>query len=53
MKLQKNRLVRLFSILLVLMFLAWSLPTLSLARVGKGMSGGGPSGAGGPAHPPR
>ncbi len=45
MKLQKNRLVRLFSILFVLMFLAWTMPVQSLARAGRGMSGGGSFGS--------
>ncbi len=45
MKLQKIRLVRLFSILFVLMFLAWTMPAQSLARAGRGMSGGGSFGS--------
>jgi predicted lipid-binding transport protein (Tim44 family) len=40
MEKRKIFLVKLFSILLVLMFLAWSLPSDALARAGRGISGG-------------
>ena len=45
MKLRKNLLVKLFSILFLLMFLAWTMPSESLARAGRGMSGGGSFGS--------
>jgi len=40
MKLRKIRLVRLFTILCLLMFLAWTIPSEVLARAGSGVSGG-------------
>ena len=40
MEARKSRLLKLFSILLLLMFLLWTLPAEALARAGRGMSGG-------------
>ena len=45
MELRKTWLVRLLSILLLLMFLAWTMPSESLARAGRGISGGGSMGS--------
>jgi predicted lipid-binding transport protein (Tim44 family) len=42
---KKIQLLRLFSILCMLMFLAWTLPSEALARAGRGMSGGGSFGS--------
>jgi hypothetical protein len=48
MEIRKMRLLKVFSILFLLMFLAWTIPSEALARRGGGMSGGGLSAAGAP-----
>jgi predicted lipid-binding transport protein (Tim44 family) len=45
MKLKHSWLFKIGSILLLLMFLAWMVPTEALARAGRGMSGGGSMGS--------
>ncbi len=45
MKMKNSRIVRLSGILLILLFLAWTIPSEALARAGKGMSGGGAFGS--------
>ena len=45
METRKSFLLKLLSILCVLMFLAWTLPSEALARAGRGMSGGGSFGS--------
>jgi predicted lipid-binding transport protein (Tim44 family) len=45
MEIRKMRLLKVFSILFLLMFLAWTIPTEALARKGGGMSGGGSFGS--------
>jgi predicted lipid-binding transport protein (Tim44 family) len=40
MQMKRTRLVGLFSIFILIMFLAWSMPSAVLARAGRGISGG-------------
>jgi hypothetical protein len=45
MQIRKMRLLKVFSILFLFMFLAWTIPSEALARRGGGMSGGGSFGS--------
>jgi predicted lipid-binding transport protein (Tim44 family) len=45
MEIRKMRLLKVFSILFLFMFLAWTIPSEALARRGGGMSGGGSFGS--------
>lgn len=45
METRKHRIVGIFSILVILLFLAWTIPSEALARAGRGMSGGGSFGS--------
>lgn len=42
---KKTWLIKFFSILVLLLFLAWTMPSEALARAGRGMSGGGSMGS--------
>jgi len=45
METRKHRIAGIFSILVILLFLAWTIPSEALARAGRGMSGGGSFGS--------